>query len=156
MDQWNMCQFCLDFQTLFLYILLHREVKKCPNNVQLICIYKALISFSVISTNSMFLDWFCKWLVVTWQVIFWIYSIYLILYHMYHFATIIPPLRVLLQYKQREAERARLDASSHWDSSKRNVVGPQNAENKNKVTHQIQYIKLVDFPMPTGSTRAKL
>lgn len=45
--------------------------------------------------------------------IFYIY-IYLILYHMYHFGNyIIPPLRVLLQYKQREAERARLDASSH-------------------------------------------
>ena len=108
------------------------------NNMQLIRIYKALISFSVISTNSMFLDWVCIQLVVTWQVIFWIYSIYLILYHMYHFVSIISPLRVLLQYKQREAERARLDASSHWDSSKKRNVGPQNAENKNKVTHQIQ------------------
>ena len=61
MDQWNMCQHCLDFQTLwpFLVHFVTSRSQKCQNIMQLICMYKALISFSVISTNSMFLDGFC-------------------------------------------------------------------------------------------------
>lgn len=43
------------FSDPFLVHFVTSRSQKCPNNMQLICMYKALISFSVISTNNMFL-----------------------------------------------------------------------------------------------------